>query len=184
MQPRIIDRGSLPNGSSSEFVHKHGNRLHQSTEHTTKSSNDVSCFMGYTLQKTVSGEFDPVVESTISALKDEGFGILCDIDVQATFAEKLDTEFRQCRILGACNPGLAHEGLSEELELGASFRATLSSTKLTAVVSLRARLTRSNSSASPITMHLIPSQPKSIIDSSASSQASLTISERNRRCDS
>ncbi|WP_254274389.1 DUF302 domain-containing protein [Haloarcula marina] len=75
--------------------------------------------MEYTIQKPVSGEFDDVVETTISALKDEGFGVLCDIDIQATLEEKLGEEFRQYRILGACNPPLAHEGLTEEIELGA-----------------------------------------------------------------
>ncbi|MFC6993759.1 DUF302 domain-containing protein [Haladaptatus sp. GCM10025707] len=75
--------------------------------------------MTYTIQKAVSGEFDDVVETTIDALKDEGFGVLCDIDVQATLEEKLGEEFRQYRILGACNPALAHEGLNEEIELGA-----------------------------------------------------------------
>ncbi|WP_248897118.1 DUF302 domain-containing protein [Haloplanus halobius] len=75
--------------------------------------------MVYTIQLSVSGDFDRVVETTIDALKDEGFGVLCDIDVQATLKEKLGEEFRQYRILGACNPTLAHEGLSEEVELGA-----------------------------------------------------------------
>ncbi|MFW5934675.1 MAG: DUF302 domain-containing protein [Halolamina sp.] len=75
--------------------------------------------MEYTLQQQVDGEFDDVVDRTVEALGDEGFGVLCDIDVQATFAEKLDEEFRQYRILGACNPGLAFEGLGEEIELGA-----------------------------------------------------------------
>ncbi|WP_459191954.1 DUF302 domain-containing protein [Halosimplex sp. J119] len=75
--------------------------------------------MGYTIQTTVDGEFDDVVERTIGALEDEGFGVLCDIDVQATFAKKLDEEFRQYRILGACNPQLAYDGLGDELELGA-----------------------------------------------------------------
>ncbi|WP_254533352.1 DUF302 domain-containing protein [Natrinema gelatinilyticum] len=75
--------------------------------------------MSYTIQTSVSGEFDQVVETTTDALKDEGFGILCDIDVQATLEEKLGEEFRQYRILGACNPALAHEGLNEEIELGA-----------------------------------------------------------------
>ena len=75
--------------------------------------------MGYTMQTTVDGTFDETVETTIAALKDEGFGVLCDIDVQATLEEKLGEEFRQYRILGACNPGLAHEGLNEEIELGA-----------------------------------------------------------------
>ncbi|WP_276274312.1 DUF302 domain-containing protein [Haloarcula litorea] len=75
--------------------------------------------MTYTIQTAVSAEFDDVVETTIDALKDEGFGVLCDIDVQATLEEKLGEEFRQYRILGACNPPLAHEGLTEEIELGA-----------------------------------------------------------------
>jgi len=75
--------------------------------------------MGYTLNKRVDKDFDGAVESTISALEDEGFGVLCDIDVQATLREKLDEDFRRYRILGACNPKLAHQGLTEELELGA-----------------------------------------------------------------
>ena len=75
--------------------------------------------MAYTTQKRVTGRFDEVVDRTTAALEDEGFGVLCDIDVQATFAEKLDREFRQYRILGACNPELAFQGLEEDIELGA-----------------------------------------------------------------
>jgi uncharacterized protein (DUF302 family) len=75
--------------------------------------------MGYTTQTSIDGSFDEVIERTIAALEDEGFGVLCDIDVQATFAEKLGEEFRQYRILGACNPQLAYQGLDAELELGA-----------------------------------------------------------------
>ncbi|WP_101298414.1 DUF302 domain-containing protein [Halegenticoccus soli] len=75
--------------------------------------------MAYTTQERVTGKFDDVVARTISALEDEGFGVLCDIDVQATFAKKLDKEFRQYRILGACNPQLAYQGLEDEIELGA-----------------------------------------------------------------
>lgn len=75
--------------------------------------------MEYTIQKRVDDDFDAVVEKTITALEDEEFGVLCDIDVQATFAEKIDEEFRQYRILGACNPQLAFEGLQDEIELGA-----------------------------------------------------------------
>jgi len=73
----------------------------------------------YTTQTQVDGEFDAVVEKTVDALEDAGFGILSDIDVRATFAKKLDEEFRQYRILGACNPGLARQGLDVDLELGA-----------------------------------------------------------------
>ncbi|WP_137286992.1 DUF302 domain-containing protein [Halorussus salinisoli] len=75
--------------------------------------------MDYTIQKQVDDDFDTAVERTTNALEDEGFGVLCDIDVQATFAEKLDEEFRRYRILGACNPQLAFEGLEDEIELGA-----------------------------------------------------------------
>jgi uncharacterized protein (DUF302 family) len=71
------------------------------------------------MQTRADGSFDAVVDATVAALQDEGFGVLCDIDVQATFAEKLDADFRRYRILGACNPPLAHEGLCEEPELGA-----------------------------------------------------------------
>ena len=73
----------------------------------------------YTMQYQVDGEFDEVVAAVTDAIAEEGFGILCDIDVQATLREKLGEEFRQYRILGACNPGLAHQAMEEELELGA-----------------------------------------------------------------
>jgi len=71
------------------------------------------------MQKQIDEPFDAVVDATITALEAEGFGVLCDIDVQETFAEKLDAEFRRYRILGACNPQLAHEALGTEIELGA-----------------------------------------------------------------
>ncbi|MFC7139954.1 DUF302 domain-containing protein [Halosimplex aquaticum] len=75
--------------------------------------------MAYTIQTTSTDEFDQTVDATMEALENEGFGVLCDIDVQATLEEKLGEEFRQYRILGACNPSLALEGLKEEIELGA-----------------------------------------------------------------
>lgn len=77
--------------------------------------------MSYTMDIELSGDFDHVVDRTEAALSEEGFGVLCDIDVRAAFAEKLDLEetFRQYRILGACNPALAHEALGEETKLGA-----------------------------------------------------------------
>lgn len=75
--------------------------------------------MYYTLNKHVQGEFDDVVAQTTTELSAEGFGILCDIDVQRTFKTKLDEEFRQYRILGACNPQLAQQALDVEIQLGA-----------------------------------------------------------------
>jgi len=73
----------------------------------------------YTIRYDVDASFDEAVAATTDALADEGFGVLCDIDVQATLREKLDVDLRQYRILGACNPPLAHEGMTAELELGA-----------------------------------------------------------------
>jgi len=77
--------------------------------------------MSYTMDIELSGDFDHVVDRTEAALSEEGFGVLCDVDVRAAFAEKLDLDetFRQYRILGACNPALAHEALGEETKLGA-----------------------------------------------------------------
>ncbi|MFQ3320333.1 MAG: hypothetical protein ACI80F_002416 [Natronomonas sp.] len=75
--------------------------------------------MSYTLDKRVDGGFEETIEQVTVSLQDEGFGVLCDIDVQETFKKKLDEEYRQYRILGACNPALAHEALQSELALGA-----------------------------------------------------------------
>src|SRR5579872_6307428 len=61
---------------------------------------------------------DEAVERVKALLKDEGFGVLCEIDVRKTLAEKLGTEFRPYRILGACNPVLAHEALNADPQLG------------------------------------------------------------------
>lgn len=76
--------------------------------------------MDYTIQTRVEGDFDDVVERTTAALEDEGFGILSDIDFGGTFEAKLDLDegYRNYRVLGACNPGLAHQGLDEEIGLG------------------------------------------------------------------
>ena len=76
--------------------------------------------MSYTIRVELDEAFDTVVDRTVDALAEEGFGVLSDIDVSETFAAKLDLEapYRNYRILGACNPGLAHEGLEAERSLG------------------------------------------------------------------
>ena len=62
--------------------------------------------------------FDESVARARELLKQEGFGILCEIDVQQTLKQKAGVEFRPYLILGACNPQLAHRALSEESQLG------------------------------------------------------------------
>ena len=67
--------------------------------------------MSYYIAKTVSGPFDSVVADVTARLKAQGFGVLSDIDVQATLKSKLGADMPKYRILGACNPGFAHEAL-------------------------------------------------------------------------
>jgi uncharacterized protein (DUF302 family) len=62
--------------------------------------------------------YEQAVERTTAALKEQGFGVLTEIDVKATLKEKLDADFRKYVILGACNPSLAHQALTTELEIG------------------------------------------------------------------
>lgn len=74
--------------------------------------------MTYYIAKIVSGDFNDVIERVTQALKEEGFGVLTDIDVSATLKKKIDVDFRPYRILGACNPKMAHKALSAEDKIG------------------------------------------------------------------
>lgn len=74
--------------------------------------------MSYYFSKILKVPFDQAVEQVTAALKQEGFGILTDIDVQATLKKKLDVDFRKYRILGACNPPFAYQALQKEDKVG------------------------------------------------------------------
>jgi uncharacterized protein (DUF302 family) len=74
--------------------------------------------MSYYFAKTLPIGFDEAVRRTTDALKQEGFGIITEIDVKDTFKKKIDVDFRSYRILGACNPRLAHEALQIEDKVG------------------------------------------------------------------
>jgi len=72
----------------------------------------------YSFQIHPKGGFDQVIAEVTEALKDEGFGVLSDIDVAATFKAKLDLEHRPYRILGACNPHLANQAIAADADIG------------------------------------------------------------------
>ena len=74
--------------------------------------------MTYFTARTIEADFDAVLERTRAALQKHGFGVLTEIDVQATLKTKIDVDFRPYRILGACNPVMAHDALKMEPHVG------------------------------------------------------------------
>lgn len=75
--------------------------------------------LSYGFERTLPGvSFGDAVTRVTEALKAEGFGILAEIDVAGTLKKKLDVDFRPYVILGACNPGLAHQALQAEPQIG------------------------------------------------------------------
>jgi uncharacterized protein (DUF302 family) len=70
------------------------------------------------MRRQVQGTYDEVLARLPAALKEEGFGVLTRIDVQATLKEKIGVDFRRYEILGACNPALAHRALTHEVGVG------------------------------------------------------------------
>jgi len=74
----------------------------------------MSCYF----TKTVDPPFEETLTTVTEELKKEGFGILAEIDVKATLKKKLDVDFRNYKILGACNPPFAYEALKAERMIG------------------------------------------------------------------
>jgi uncharacterized protein (DUF302 family) len=74
--------------------------------------------MDYYFSKTINTDFDNAIEKVTEALKAEGFGILTEIDLKATLKKKLDVDFYNYKILGACNPPFAYNALLAEDKIG------------------------------------------------------------------
>jgi uncharacterized protein (DUF302 family) len=74
--------------------------------------------MNYYFNKTVDQNFNDAVDQVTAALKNEGFGVLTEIDVKDTLKKKIDVDFKRYKILGACNPSFAYEALQAEDKIG------------------------------------------------------------------
>lgn len=74
--------------------------------------------MNYYFNKTIAGNFEEVIDMVTEELKKEGFGILTEIDIKATLKKKLDVDFYNYKILGACNPPFAYKALQAEDKIG------------------------------------------------------------------
>lgn len=74
--------------------------------------------MSYYFDKIIKGSFEDALERVTASLKEEGFGILTEIDVKETLKKKLDVDFHEYRILGACNPPFAYKALQADSKIG------------------------------------------------------------------
>lgn len=72
----------------------------------------------YGFSRTLDLSYEEAVKKATAALKAEGFGVLCEIDIKEKLKEKLDVDFRNYVILGACNPPLAYQTLQQEINIG------------------------------------------------------------------
>ncbi len=77
----------------------------------------MSSALKYGMKRVVPFSYEEAVEKIKSSLKEQGFGVLTEIDVKATLKNKIDQDFTKYVILGACNPGLAFQVLSEEIDI-------------------------------------------------------------------
>ena len=73
----------------------------------------------YTIKKQLDTTFEVSEKNVLKTLKQEGFGVLTEIDVQKTLKQKLDVTYKKYKILGVCNPALAYKALTAEQEIGA-----------------------------------------------------------------
>ncbi len=119
------------------------------------------------MQVYLDTTYETALTQVTAALKEEGFGVLTEIDVKATFKNKLDVDFRPYKILGACNPPLAYKALSAAPEVG---------------LLLPCNVTVSEEENGQILVHLIdPEIMMSVVDSPALTEIAVDAKERLAR---
>lgn len=96
---------------------RHGFNLNLKND-LIKKMKGVRKLANYGFSKTIDQSYETAIEKVKAALKEEGFGVLTNIDVKETLKTKLDIDFRKYVILGACNPPLAYKTLQAETEIG------------------------------------------------------------------
>lgn len=128
--------------------------------------------MSYYFTKSLNASFSAAKEKTIAALKSEGFGILNEIDIQATLKKKLDLDFYKYEILGACNPHFAHQALIAEDKIGTVLPCNVilqqkevdGPIEITAVDPMASMMAVKNEKLMPIALE-VQSKLKRVIDS-------------------
>ena len=117
--------------------------------------------MSYYISTTLSTSFDEAIEKTTAALKEEGFGVLTEIDVKATIKKKLDKDFYPYKILGACNPPFAYQALQAEDKIGVMLPCNVivqekqpGTVEISAVDPLQSMMAIDNESLGPVAMQV------------------------------
>ena len=83
-----------------------------------KNKNERGLIMKYFTSKTTDRSYEQAITDVTELLKEEGFGVLTEIDVKETLKKKLDVDFKKYKILGACNPNFAYQALQAEDKIG------------------------------------------------------------------
>lgn len=127
--------------------------------------------MSYYFTKILDTEFEPAIEKVTAALKNEGFGVLTEIDVTATLKKKLDVDFKNYRILGACNPPFAYKALQVDDKIGTMLPCNVivqeiekGKAEVTAIDPIASMMAVQNDNLSPIANE-IRDKLKKVIDS-------------------
>jgi len=105
--------GNMPGGTAASIQQHPGDQ-----EITMQAATKIEQNTHYGLTREVDMSYEDAVSRITETLKEQGFGILTEIDVKTTLKKKLDKDFTKYVILGACNPNLAFQALSNEIDIG------------------------------------------------------------------